>query len=133
VSTHRCCEVAVVGSTHEPITARTTDTDPHPPTFTRRCLDHGAADGPEDDPSAVEVPACLAACVAIGTSVGLSISAATYLRMLLVMSCIASLSYLGASRVRRFVALVVFPSRGALRGTGFVGLRYSLKQGNAPG
>ena len=133
MSTHRCCEVAVIGSTHEPITARTTDADLHLPTFTRRCLDMARWMVPGTILALLpKCPACLAAYVAIGTGVGLSISAATYLRMLLVILCIASLSYLGACRVRRFAALA-FPRKGALRGTGSGGLRYSLERGNTRG
>jgi hypothetical protein len=53
-------------------------------------------------------PACLAAYLAIGTGIGISTSTATYLRMFLLMLCIASLSYLAASlaasRGRRFIA-----------------------------
>jgi membrane protein implicated in regulation of membrane protease activity len=46
-------------------------------------------------------PACLAAYIALSTGVGLSLSAATYLRLALLVVCTASLVFLAARFVRR--------------------------------
>jgi hypothetical protein len=45
-------------------------------------------------------PLCLAAYVAVGTGIGLSLPAATYLRIALLVICISSLCYLTVKTVK---------------------------------
>jgi hypothetical protein len=49
-------------------------------------------------------PMCIAAYVALATGLGISIPAASYLRLFLVIACSAALIYVAARRVLRLVA-----------------------------
>jgi hypothetical protein len=101
---HRCCDgVSTCSSRTEE--ARVAIGDPRAPTLMRRCLDVARWIVPSGILALLpKCPACLVAYFAIGTGIGISMSTAVYLRMALVMLCAASLSYLAASRGRRFMA-----------------------------
>jgi hypothetical protein len=48
-------------------------------------------------------PVCLAGYVALSTGIGLSITTATYMRIVLIIVCILSLIYFVVKHVRRFI------------------------------
>ena len=102
---HRCCDGVPIRSSRKAAGARVAIGDPRAPTLARRCLDAAGWIVPTGILALLpKCPACLIAYFAIGTGIGISMSTAIYLRMALVVLCAASLSYLAASRGRRFIA-----------------------------
>ncbi len=97
MSAYRCCEVAASGSDSQTTAAGNSYGDRQARKFVRWCLDIAGWLVPGVVLAILpKCPMCLAAYVAIGTGVGLSVSTATALRMLIVILCVASLSYLTA-------------------------------------
>ncbi len=112
VKTQRCCEVVSSRSRRIAAGARIATGGPRPQRLARRCLDIARWMLPSGILALLpKCPACLAAYFAIGTGIGISMSTAMHLRILLVMLCVASLSYLAATRGRRFIAQLA-ASRG---------------------
>jgi hypothetical protein len=105
VNTHRSCAGVSTCSSRTAAGARVAVGDPRSPTLVRRCLDVARWIVPSGILALLpKCPACLIAYFAIGTGIGISMSTAVYLRSALVVLCAASLSYLAASRGRRFIA-----------------------------
>jgi hypothetical protein len=102
VNAHRCCMVASGAMEQNKAGERIAGGDPHPPSLLRRSLDLSAKAVPLAILAALpKCPACLAAYVALGTGIGLSLTAATYLRLSLIVVCVASLIF--------FVAKMILP------------------------
>jgi hypothetical protein len=106
VNAHRCCKVAAGGPESKPLAARTMDDAGGLRTIARRFLEIVEWLVPGFILALLpKCPACLAVYLALGIGAGLSVSTATHLRMLLVILCVVSLSYLAATRVYRFTGL----------------------------
>jgi hypothetical protein len=100
VNAHRCCAVPSRAIEKKNAGVRIGEGDPHPRSFTRRALDLTAKIVPVAVLAVLpKCPACLAAYVALGTGIGLSLPAATYIRLSLVVLCAASLGYFAAKAI----------------------------------
>ena len=101
VSAHQCCVVPSGGIEQKSVGVRITGSDPHPRSLTRRALDLSAKAFPVAILAVLpKCPACLVAYVALGTGIGLSLTAATYIRLSLVVLCVASLVYFAVKSLR---------------------------------
>ncbi len=97
MNAHRCCAVFSGGVGSKKTGVRIAEGDAHAPSLTRRSLGFTAKTIPVAILAMLpKCPACIAAYVALGTGIGLSLSAATYLRLSLIIVCVASLVYLAA-------------------------------------
>jgi hypothetical protein len=105
VSNRRCCAVAAGDSQRETIAAAAGGSNSQPGPA-RRYLNRARWIVPSVILALLpKCPACLAAYIAIGTGLGLSVTAAAYVRMVLLITCAASLSYLVVTRLRPFRAM----------------------------
>jgi len=107
VNPHRCCLVNSGALERNQAGERIAEGGPRRPSFLRRSLDLTAKLIPVAILAVLpKCPACLAAYVAIGTGIGLSLTAATYLRLSLIVACVASSIFFVAKmmlpRLRRF-------------------------------
>jgi hypothetical protein len=94
MSPHSCCNVASIDPDRTKNSCQPLISAPEADKPVRRYLNIAGW----VVPSAVlalmpKCPACLAAYAAFGTGLGISLPTATYLKMLLVVVCVASLSY----------------------------------------
>jgi len=120
-----CLTVAASGSGRQMIVARNSDDDRQTRKFVQRFFDIAGWIIPGTILALLpKCPACLAAYFAIGTGFGLSVSSAASLRMVIMILCVATLSYVVAKGLRRFFACrAYYSARKAVSGSIFVTLR----------
>lgn len=101
VNAHPCCLVGSGAMERDKAGVRIAVGSPHRPSFLRRSLDLTAKAIPVAILAVLpKCPACLVAYVALGTGIGLSLTAATYLRLSLIVACVASLMFFVAKMIR---------------------------------
>jgi hypothetical protein len=104
---NRCCKVASHDFGHQTTKNRIRVSDRQRPALVRRLLENAGWMVPGAILALLpKCPACVATYALIGTGIGFSLSATTYLRTLLVIMCLVSLSYLAARGLRRFAATI---------------------------
>jgi hypothetical protein len=95
MNTHHCCQIA----------ARGRDNARRPASRWRRGREIAGWVIPGATLALLpKCPACVVGYVALATGLGISMTTAAHLRTLLVMLCLASLVFVAATRVRRFLA-----------------------------
>jgi hypothetical protein len=108
MNANACCKVAAREAGRETTKKRIFGSNPPKPAIVRRFLENVGWIVPGAILALLpKCPACVATYAVIGTGVGLSLSATTYLRVLLVVLCLTSLLYLVARRMRRLTTMVV--------------------------
>jgi len=111
VSSHACCKGVSSASSRVASGAPTASGRP----LTQRCREAARWMVPGTILALLpKCPACLAAYIAIGSGIGVSITTATYVRMGVVILCVASLSYVALSRGGRFMAPNLLSARDKL-------------------
>jgi hypothetical protein len=89
------------------------------PTWVRHCVEVGAWAFPTAVLALVpKCPACLAAWFAVATGLGISLAAAAYLRIGLIVICVGLLAYLGIRRAVRHLMPTARFQRGQAPDTG---------------
>jgi hypothetical protein len=105
VNAHRCCLVSSGGMEPNKAGERIAEGDPHRPSLVRRSLALTAKAIPVAILAVLpKCPVCLAAYVAIETGIGLSLTAATYFRLSLIVACVASLVFFLVKMTRARIA-----------------------------
>jgi len=100
-----CCAPISTGSKSVTVGARIANGGPRPLTVAQRCREVAGWIVPGGILALLpKCPACIVAYLAIGGWIGISVSTVIYLRVGLVILCVASLSYFAVSRGRRYVA-----------------------------
>ena len=111
MNAHPCCLVSSGATERDKAGERIAVGGPHRPSFLRRSLDITAKMIPVAILAVLpKCPLCLAAYVALGTGIGLSLTAATYLRLSLIVACVASLIFFVAKMIRPGLRRLRIPS-----------------------
>ncbi|HET9281283.1 MAG TPA: hypothetical protein VFR24_04910 [Candidatus Angelobacter sp.] len=106
MSSHLCCEIGQGGMESKRARVRLED---HSPKRSRRFFERFRDIAGWVLPGATLIllpkcPLCLAGYIALGTGIGLSVPGATYLRLLLIVLCVITLSYVAVKQVSRLTA-----------------------------
>ena len=106
MSSHLCCEIKQGGQENKRARVRKEDRSPKQ---SRSFFERFKNFAGWLLPSATLIllpkcPLCLAGYIALGTGIGLSVSGATYLRLLLIVLCVITLFYVAIRQVSRLTA-----------------------------